>query len=177
MLPPFFSLDRYCRRRTSDPTALHLFGLVCERIGHHDLAIQSISRAIKILEAIYEETEDTAIERRYAIANTNLARLLLAVGKDSEAIETFELAYALLAADDDNTETVVLRAMCQFGSGIAHFHLRDLQGAMPLFESALDIAAGNALVRGQVTVMLSQTLWAIGTGEFREAAKNQLLEW
>jgi superkiller protein 3 len=117
------------------------------------------------------------IERRYAIANSNLARVLLAVGKDSDAAETFELAYGLLSADDDSAETVVLRAMCQFGGGIATFHLGDLQGAMSLFESALEIASGNGLVRGQVTVLLSQTLWAIGTDDFREAAKSQLLDW
>ena len=176
-MPSFFALDRYCRRRTSDPSALHLFGLICERLGHHELGVQAISRAIKILEAIYEETEDAAIERRFAIANANLARLLVAIGDDAEAIEKFDLAYGLLSEDDDSAETTVLRAMCQFGSGIANFHLRDLQAAMVSFQSALDVASGNSLVHGQVTVMLSQTLWAIGTDQFREAAKDRLLNW
>lgn len=177
LLPSFYSLDRYCRRRTSDPTALHLFGLVCERLGHHELAVEVVSRAIKILETVYEETEDIIIERRYAIANANLARILLTVGKDLEAVETFESAFGLLSADDKNSETILLRVMCQFGSGIAHFHLGNLEEAMALFETALEVADGNVEVRGQVTVMLSQTLWAIGTDEFREAAKSQLLEW
>ena len=46
------------------------------------------------------------------------------------------------------------------------------------FEEALgEIPAELQDVRGHVVVLLSQTLWALGTDEGRETAKNQLLEW
>lgn len=136
-----------------------------------------MSRAIKYLEAAYEETEDAVIERRYVIANTNLARMLLASGDLSAALEIFETAFGLLSADEADMETIALRSMCQFGRGVANFQLGNLEEALTLFESAQEISSTNALVRGQVTVFLAKTLWAIGTDEFRESAKEQLLDW
>jgi len=40
----------------------------------------------------------------------------------------------------------------------------------------LESAADNLLISGQVTVLLAQTMWAIGTEEFKESAKAQLLD-
>ncbi|KLO19533.1 TPR-like protein [Schizopora paradoxa] len=173
LLVPFFSLDRFCRRRSGDPTALNLFALVCERLHQYDLAVQTMSKAIKILEAIYEETEDAVIEHRYAIANANLGRIQLASGDPYTALETFETAIGLLAGE--NEEAIALRSMCRFGAGIAHVHLNNFSEAIPSFEQALEIAESSSSVRPQVTVMLAQALWAVGTDEFRESAKSHLL--
>ncbi|KAL5485002.1 SKI3 [Sanghuangporus weigelae] len=176
LFPPFFSLDRYCRRKAHDPSALHLFGLVCERLYLYDLAVEVTSRAIRQLESTYEETEDPAIERRYAIANANLGRMLLARGDFEESIEAFETAFGLLPTEDTDTSTVSLRSLCHFGHGIASFHSGNLEKALAMFESAQEIASANQLVRGQVTVLLAKTMWKIGTDEFREMAKEQLLD-
>ncbi|KAL5507335.1 SKI3 [Sanghuangporus vaninii] len=176
LFPPFFSLDRYCRRRADDPSALHLFGLVCERLHLYDLAVEVTSRAIRQLESAYEETEDPTIERRYAIANANLGRMLLAKGDFEASIEAFETAFGLLPTEDSDTSTVSLRSLCHFGHGIASFHSGNLEKALVMFESAQEIASANQLVRGQVTVLLAKTMWKIGTDEFREVAKEQLLD-
>lgn len=175
LLVPFFSLDRFCRRRSGDPTALNLFALVCERLQQYELAVQTMSKAIKLLEAIYEETEDAVIEHRYAIANANLGRMQLASGDPYSALETFETAFGLLAGESE--EVAALRSMCRFGAGIAHVHLNNFNEAIPSFEQALEIAESNGAVRSQVTVMLAQALWAVGTDEFRESAKSHLLAW
>lgn len=53
----------------------------------------------------------------------------------------------------------------------------DLEGALEMFGAALESAGNNLVVRGHVTVVLAQTMWAVGTEEFRETAKAQLLEW
>ncbi|EJD03262.1 TPR-like protein [Fomitiporia mediterranea MF3/22] len=174
LLPLFFSLDRYSRRKADDPSALHLFGLVCERLHLDDLGVKVLSKAIKQLEAIYEETEDSVIERQYAIANTSLARVLLATGKLEAAIETFETAFGLLPTDDPSKEVIALRSLCQFGSGIASFHLGEFDEALVKFETAQEIASANPLIRGQVTVLLAKALWAIGSDAFRDSAKEQL---
>ena len=179
LLPPFFSLDRYCRRRETDASALHLFGLVCERLHMDELSAVVMGKAISYLEASYEESEDPIIERRYAIANTNLGRILLSTGKVEESIEKFETAFGLLPADDELLETAILRAMCQLGCGIAHFQLDHLEEALTMFESAQEIASaeGASHIRGQITVLLAKVLWEIGSDEFKESAKEQLLAW
>ena len=81
--PAFFVLDRYCKQRSQDAYSWHLLGLVCESIRQYDLGVEAIERAITILEAAYEESEDPTIERRYAIAHINVGRLKLSKG-DSE---------------------------------------------------------------------------------------------
>ena len=71
----------------------------------------------------------------------------------------------------------MLRSQCLFGSDLASFKLGALDEALESFEAAV-VAAGDDLhMRGHVTVLLAQTLWAIGTEEGREAAKTQLLDW
>lgn len=177
LYPAFFVLDRYCKGRPDDATALHLFGLVCERLGQSTYGVELIGRAISILEAAYEETEDPTIERHFTIANSNMARLRLALQDYQGSLESFESALGLLAEDDNEPKTRILRTQAQFGSGLANFKLGDLETALGLFEAALESAGDDLVLRGQVTVLLAQTLWALNTEEFRETAKAQLLDW
>ncbi|EEB95507.1 hypothetical protein MPER_05512, partial [Moniliophthora perniciosa FA553] len=90
LIPAFFVLDRYCKTRPNDAAALHLFGLVCERINKPDLAVKWIQKAISILEAAYEESEDSEIERQFTIAHCNVGRLKLSLGDLDGALESFE---------------------------------------------------------------------------------------
>jgi superkiller protein 3 len=174
LFPAFFALDRYLKQRPDDASALHMFGLVCERIGHIELAIDRTDYAITLLEVAYEETEDPIIERRYIIANTTVARLRLGVRDYENALSSFQTALGLLPEEGEDK---VLRSQCLFGSGLASFKLGALDEALESFEAAV-VAAGDDLhMRGHVTVLLAQTLWAIGTEEGREAAKTQLLDW
>ncbi|KIK67005.1 hypothetical protein GYMLUDRAFT_37036 [Collybiopsis luxurians FD-317 M1] len=175
LLPAFFVLDRYTRFRPQDPTALHLYALVCESVGQLEFGVELITRAIALLEAAYEQSEDTEIERQFTIAHVNIGRLKLALGDYNGAVESFESSLGLVSEEIDET-TVLLRIQSQLGSGIAHFRLGNLENALGSFEAALDSAVNNDLVRGEVTVMLSQTLWAIGTPESKEQAKTLLLE-
>lgn len=171
-------LDRFCKQRPHDASALHLFGLVCERVGHIDLGINLMGRAITLLEAAYEESEDAAIERQFTIAHTNVARLRLSAGDFAGALESYQVATGLLPDEpsDDEVETTVLLAQCEFGAGLAHFKLGELPEALALFEAAMATAAEQPAVRGHVVVLLAQTLWAIGTEEAKETAKTQLLQ-
>lgn len=63
LLPPFFSLDRCIRRKSSDASALHLFALICQSLHLGDLAILTCTHAIAELEKVYEETKDEKTER------------------------------------------------------------------------------------------------------------------
>ena len=174
LFPAFFALDRYLKQRPDDASALHMFSIVCERIGHIELAIDRTDHAITLLEVAYEETEDPIIERQYIIANTTVARLRLVVRDYENALSSFQTALGLLPEEGEDK---VLRSQCLFGSGLASFKLGALDGALESFEAAV-VAAGDDLhMRGHVTVLLAQTLWAIGTEEGREAVKTQLLDW
>lgn len=176
VLPAFYVLDRYCRGRPNDACALHLFGLVCESLGHAEYAVELIDRVIAILEAEYEETENSTVERHYTIANSNMARLRLSLKDYNGAIESFESALGLLGEDSKEKETTIMRAQARFGMGLANFKLGDLVAALGLFEAALDAAGDNLAVRGHASVLLAQTMWAIGTDDFKETAKAQLLD-
>ncbi|KAH9978973.1 TPR-like protein [Lactifluus volemus] len=173
LFPAFFALDRYLKQRPDDASALHLFALVCERIGHVELAIERTEHAINVLEAAYEETEDPLIERQFTIANTTVARLRFAVRDYEGAIGSFQSALGLLA---DEGQDRVLKTQCLFGSGLASFKLGALDAAIENFEAALVVAGNDLYMRGHVTVLLAQTLWTTYTEEGREAAKSQLLD-
>jgi superkiller protein 3 len=176
LLPAFFAMDRYCQNCPDDANALHLFALICERIGQSELGIDLIRRSIAILEAAYEDTEDTAIERQFIIANSNLARLLLSHGEFGAALETFESVTGLLGDIVDEPGAAILRTQAQFGSALAMFNMGDLEASLGLFRDALDNST-EGRIREQVTVMLARALWAIGSEDACENAKAQLLEW
>lgn len=175
-MPAFFVLDRYCQERPNDESALHLFSLVCERVGHYDLAVELITKAISILEAKYEESEDPAIEKQFTIANTNLGRLRVASGDFEGALESLETALGLIG-DDDSPESCVLRTQSYFVTGLSKFKCGDLNGAMESFQLALASAGDDLTMGGHISVLLAQTLWSLGGDEAQESAKSQLLQW
>lgn len=177
LLTPFHALDRYCKRQPDDPGALHLFALICERLNQVDLALDLVTRSITLLEKLYEETEDEATEERYALANGTLGRLRLASQDYSGAVEAFSSCLSLWAVDSPNTRDKVMRAHAQFGSGLAHFKLGELESALEMFETSLEeLTPDMIVVKGHVVILLAQTLWALGSQEARETARSQLLE-
>ena len=129
---------------------------------------------ITVLEAAYEESEDPIIERQFIIANTTVARLRLAMRDYEGVLSSFQTALWLFPEEGEDK---VLKSQCLFGSGLASFKLGVLGAALESFEAALVTVGDNLHMRGHVTVLLAQTLWAIGTEEGREAAKTQLLDW
>lgn len=178
LLPAFFVLNRYAQRCPQDPCALHLLGLLCERLDQLEEGARWISHAITLLEATYEESEDPVVERQFTIAHANLARLKIGLGDHTSALESFETVLGLLPEEgpDDDVETKTLRVQALFGTGLAQFKLGDLQSAMTTLQSALNSSGKGYFLRAHVAVLLAQCMWAIGTEEFRESAKALLLD-
>ncbi len=177
--PAFFVLDRFCKQRPQHATAQHLFGLVCERLGHLDLAVDVIGRAIVLLEADYEECEDPQIEQHFAIAHTNLARLRLMRGDCEGAQESSQVVLGLLGDSVDADEThLSLLSQAQLWSGLASFKLGQLDAALESLEAAFETATSSDKreIKGHIVVVIAQVLWAIGSQEGREAAKERLLQ-
>ncbi|KAJ4468236.1 TPR-like protein [Lentinula aciculospora] len=174
LLPVFFVMHRYVKSRPNDPTALHLHALVRESLGQLELGIGLMNRAIAMLEASYEQTEDVEIEQQFTIAHANIGRLKLSLNDYEGALGSFENSLGLLPEENDET-TMMLKVQGQLGSGIAHLKMGNLESALESLEAALSSAANHSVVRGEVTVMLAQTLWALGTLESKDQAKTLLL--
>ncbi|KAG2134969.1 hypothetical protein BD769DRAFT_1712269 [Suillus cothurnatus] len=142
------------------PTTDRLLPAFFVHLGKLEQGSEYINRAITLLEAAYEEKEDPIIERQFVIAHTNIARIRLGLQDYEGSLASFEIALGLLPEDTD-----------------ASFKMGDLQVAMTAFQATSESAADDRVLRGQVTVLLAQTMWAIGTPEFREFAKGLLLGW
>ena len=159
--------------------AQHLFGLVCERIGHVDLAIDVIGRAITLLEGAYEETEDPEIERQFAIAHINMARLRLGSGDLDQTQDSCQVVLGLLGETEDLDEaTAALLAQAQLCSGLANMKQGNFSEALETMEKALATSANmsDREIGRHIAVIIAQTLWTIGTADARDAAKTRLLQ-
>ena len=175
---PSFVLQRYTDQRPSDASALHLHALILERLGSHEPAVAQLARCVAVLETAYEESEDPLVERKFAIAQSNLGRLQLAVGDSEAALEAFAGALGLAGADDTSTEATALRVHAHFGSGLAYYWKGDLDETLGSFQSALDELDARPIghAKDKITVLLAQALWDTGGGEEMEAAKSTLLD-
>lgn len=168
-------LNRYCRCRPNEESGLHLLALVCEKLGHLSFAETLVERSLAILETVYEETEDPEVERRYAIANATLGRLKLSQGDIAGSLTSFESVLGLLMEEDGSVD--ILRVQVHLGFGLAYFMQGDLDLAIRSLEDGLLHAGGNLALRGQITIVLAQVIWSIGTAEYKETAKSRVLEW
>lgn len=177
LLPVFYALQRYCEQRPNDAAGLHLYGLVCECLHMLDRAVILITQTISILESAYEESEDAAIERQFIIAHANMGRLHLSLHDYASASESFESAFGLLPETDEDEESSALRSRIHYGMGLASFKSGAMQEGLDSLELAAQASDEEAGFKAQVMVVLAQVMWAIGTYEFKETAKNHLLEW
>lgn len=175
LISAFFALHNYCSRSPGDAFACHLFGLVNESLEKLELAERLVGKSTSLLEAEYEDTEDPIIERQFALANSNLARLRLARQDLTGATDSFQSVLGLLTGDDDAL-TVKLRIHAHLGLGLAKFLSAEIDSALESFQLALDYARDDLLMRSHAIVLLSQAMWTVGE-DSRETAKSQLLQW
>jgi len=186
LLAPFFSLERYIHQLPRDSSALHLAALLSERLGILEGAASFARRCTEVLEHAYEQQEDLSTARKFAIASATLGRILVANGEYDDAISAFEGVLGLVSGgevvdgeDEKEKKTVVvLRGQALFGSGLAQFMIGNLEAALSCFETALEeIPSSMSDIKGQITVLLAQTLWGLGSEESRGTAKSLLLDW
>ena len=134
------------------------------------------------MEAIYEESENEAVERHFMIANTTLGRLLLSRAEYARSLESFQTALGLLTRDQEESEmtcakeTKIIRIQAYLGLALGQFMLRDYQSSLASSQEALSLAGDDLTMKGQIVVLFAQTLWALNTDETKETAKSQLLK-
>ncbi|KAH7108181.1 TPR-like protein [Auriculariales sp. MPI-PUGE-AT-0066] len=176
LLAVFAVLDRLVQRQSENTTGLYLLALVCERLHLYSRAIESMLRCSSIVETLYEQTEDSDLERRFVFINSAMGRFRLANGDYDDAIVAIDTARSLLTSLTDD-DVHVLTAHGQFVGGLARVKTGDLEGAVELLEAAVqNVPADWHDLRGHASLLLAQTLWSLGTAEARSAASGQLLE-
>ncbi|CAO1616349.1 unnamed protein product [Parajaminaea phylloscopi] len=101
-----FALDSLLSHEPDHCDALHLSALYAERLGEPALAIERIEKAAGLLEGRFETSEDPDIALQFAVSQSNLARIRLAVGDIEGARSAADVALGLLA-DDEPDEGIV----------------------------------------------------------------------
>ncbi|KAJ5336604.1 Tetratricopeptide-like helical [Penicillium brevicompactum] len=174
LIQPFFALHQLCSQNPSDLPFVHLSALLAERMGETADAENSLQAVCAGMEAEFEETESTSSLSKYAQANADLARVLLARHAYEEAAEKAELALSLSGEEDaekfDPETCRKLRLSAHLTAGLAFYYTQSWDQAIDMFRDALQ-EANNA---PDVVCLLAQVLWAKGGEEDRSVAREQL---
>jgi superkiller protein 3 len=174
---PAFALKHYTHQKPKDAAALHLYALICERLGLVDEASASLEHAANLLEEEFEASESTEIEEAYCIALSNLGRVRLSAGQYALALDAYTNVWGLVGSlEGSEGLTGRLKIQSRLGQALAYSWLEDVDKSLEGFQAALDIASSEA-IKSDVAVLLARTLWGLGGEEARETAKNHLLEW
>ncbi|PWY92680.1 TPR-like protein [Aspergillus heteromorphus CBS 117.55] len=176
LIQPFFALHQLSSQDPFDLPFVHLSSLLAERIGEYADAESSLRTVCSGMEAEYEVTESTSSLSRFAQANADIARVLLARHEFEEAAEKAETALMLSGEEDaekfDPETNRKLRLSAHLTAGLAHYYLKSMDSAIDMFRDALQ-EADNA---PEVVCLLAQVLWAKGGEEERAVARQQLFD-
>ncbi|KAL4901386.1 hypothetical protein BDW74DRAFT_160376 [Aspergillus multicolor] len=176
LIQPFFTLYQLTSQDPSDLPFVHLFSLLAERIGEFEDAASSLRSLSTDVEAEYEVSESAASLSRFAQANSDIARVLLARHEYEEAAEKAETALMLSSEEDSGKfEPEMyknLRLSAHLTAGLAHYYMRAMDNAIDMFRDALQEADNSP----DVVCLLAQVLWAKGGEEERTVARQQLFE-
>jgi superkiller protein 3 len=174
LIQPFFALHQLCSQDPSDLPFVHLSALLAERMGETADAESSLQTVCAGMEIEFEETESPASLSKYAQANADMARILLARRAYEEAAEKAELALTLSGEEDaekfDPEACRKLRLSAHLTAGLAFYHTKSWDQAIDMFRDALE-EANHA---PDVVCLLAQVLWAKGGEEDRSVAREQL---
>lgn len=174
LVHPILALSQLQALQPQDLVYGHLAALFQERTHENDRAVATLERICAAVEEDYEATESPESLKRFAIAKTDLARAQLAVGAYAEAIESGDLAIQLSADENDSELTAEERRKVRLSShvtmGLAHYYSKDPTAAVTCFDAALGESDRNP----DAACLLAQVLWATGTDEARERARDVL---
>ncbi|KAG2413764.1 hypothetical protein HFD88_002953 [Aspergillus terreus] len=176
LIQPFFALQQLCSQDPSDLPFVHLASLLAERIGELSDSEINLRAVCSAVEAEYEVSESTASLSKFAQANADIARVLLARQEFEEAAEKAETALMLSGEEDadrlDPEANRKLRLSAHLTAGLAHYYMKSMDNAIDMFRDALQ-EADNA---PDVVCLLAQVLWAKGGEEERAVARQQLFD-
>ncbi|KAJ3035493.1 Tetratricopeptide repeat protein 37 [Rhizophlyctis rosea] len=160
-------LLKFVERRRDDPAALNLLGLVLERQGQFPRAVEAFDGAMAALTRSTKVNHEQVSQLRKVLENR--ARALCAAGQYTESAATYARMAELGGSD----------ALALVGSGIALYFDGRLQESLLSFEGALQAVggqAGQSYLQQDVMLLLSQVLYALGSDQHVDLAKQQLFQ-
>lgn len=176
LIQPFFALHQLCAQDPTDLPFLHLSALLAERMGESADAESSLGAVCSGMEAEFEESESPESLSKFAQANADMARVLLACHEYEQAAEKAELALTLSGEEDaenfDSETCKKLRLSAHLTAGLANYFMKSMDAAIDMFRDALQ-EADNA---PDVVCLLAQVLWAKDGEEERSVARQQLFD-
>jgi superkiller protein 3 len=176
LMQPFFALHQLCIQAPSDLPFVHLSALLAERMGETLDAESSLQIVCQGMEDEFEKTESPASLLKYAQANADMARILLARQSYDEAAEKAELALTLSGEEDaerfDPEACKKLRLSAHLTAGLAFYNMKSMDKAIDMFRDALE----EADQAPDIVCLLAQVLWAKEGDENRSVAREQLLD-
>ncbi|KAJ6031120.1 hypothetical protein N7540_001852 [Penicillium herquei] len=176
LIRPFFALHQLVIQDPSDLSFVHLSALVAERMGETGDAQASLESVCSGMEAEYENSESLTSLLKYAQANADSARVLLACHEYEQAAEAAQTALTL--ADDEEAEKcdpeayAKLRLSAHLTAGLAYYFTKSMDEAIDMFGAALNEADNDP----DVVCLLTQVLWAKGGEEERSLARQTLVD-
>ncbi|KAK4444986.1 Superkiller protein 3 [Podospora aff. communis PSN243] len=175
LIQPILALKQLQSLKPQDLAYGHLAGLFEERAHQSGQSVATLERVCVAVGAEYEVGESTEALKHFTIAEADLARAHLAAGSYEKAIEAGEFAIQLSSDDSEDSElTAEERRKIRLGAhvtmGLAQYYLNDVSAAVKLFEAAIGESKGDP----DTACVLAQVLWATGTNEARERAREVL---
>lgn len=176
LIQPFFALHQLCAQDPQDLPFMHLSALLAERMGESTDAEKSLQVVCSGMETEFETSESPAALSRYAQANADLARVLLARQEYEQAAEKAETALTLSGEEDaskfDPEACSKMRLSAHLTAGLAFYFMQSMDQAIDMFRDALQEADSAP----DVVCLLAQVLWAKGGEEERSVARQQLFD-
>ncbi|OLL22126.1 Superkiller protein 3 [Neolecta irregularis DAH-3] len=166
---PIFALQKCLDSRPDSIDALDLQALLLERTREYPQARANLESLCQILEGEYEDTESETTLKRFVIGKANLSRVCLAQKVYKETVEHCKIALALSEGTSDMAKA---RLSCYITSGLGLFYLERFQESLDMFEVALEETKHDP----DISVLVAKVLWAMGEGETRRLAAQQLLQ-
>ncbi|RKP24941.1 hypothetical protein SYNPS1DRAFT_29317 [Syncephalis pseudoplumigaleata] len=164
---PLFAMRKHLEGQPDDTAAWHLYTLLLERAQLYERALSANDAAMATVAASPSSTQQATW-----VLQSSRARLLTALRQFPDALRVF----AQLDDSNDqqaaaNSNVAIIELVVR---GITQFFCNELADSLTAFEQALTLAADNETQRAQVVLWLAQVLWALGTQEHQELAKQQL---
>lgn len=174
LLQPLYALSQSEAMSPGDLAYRHLRTLFQERIHDHSKTLGTLEDICGILEAEYEESESPEALGRFALAKVDLARSYLATGRYDDAVECGDMALSLTSDEAENELDKEQRKKGRLSAhltvGLAQYFKGDIVESISYFESGLEECDGDA----DAVCLLAQVLWATGSEESREKAREVL---
>lgn len=174
LMQPQFALDQVQRMRPQDLAFVHLSALFEERTRDSASAVKKLEKLCAVIEADYERTESAESLAHFTLARVDLARAFLAADRFEDAVQCGEMALGL---SSDETESELsgeprrhARLSAHLTTGLGKYFLGQYGAAETCFEAALEESDNNP----DATCLLAQVLWAQGSEESRDKAREVL---